>query len=180
LLHHTFPSHSYAILPYFLSRFSVECVVTLLQAFMQLLASYFLFGLNINFFVFLAINFMLAMASTSIGVLMGSAVENPRVAAELMPLMIVPQLLFSGFFIPTQYIPSFLRWAQYLCSLTYATRLSLHYEFGDCETDACADVLAFNSVYELDTVWYWLILLTILAVFRLYAMVILKGKANFN
>jgi hypothetical protein len=94
--------------------------------------------------------------------------------------MIVPQLLFSGFFIPTQYIPSFLRWAQYLCSLTYATRLSLHYEFGDCETDACADVLAFNSVYELDTVWYWLILLTILAVFRMYAMVILKGKANFN
>eukprot|EP00529_Nitzschia_sp_RCC80_P015269 CAMPEP_0113480152 /NCGR_PEP_ID=MMETSP0014_2-20120614/21717_1 /TAXON_ID=2857 /ORGANISM="Nitzschia sp." /LENGTH=710 /DNA_ID=CAMNT_0000373551 /DNA_START=89 /DNA_END=2217 /DNA_ORIENTATION=+ /assembly_acc=CAM_ASM_000159 len=115
-----YSTNHYGILPYFVSRFSVECVVTLLQSCMQLLTSYWLFGLNMGFFVFLTINFILAMASTSMGVMMGSAIEDPSVAAEFMPLLIVPQLLFSGFFIPTEFIPSFLRWAQYLCSLTYA------------------------------------------------------------
>jgi ABC-type multidrug transport system permease subunit len=171
---------SYSVLPYFLARFSVECVVTFLQALMQLLTSYFLMGLNIRFIVYLTINFTLAIASTSIGILIGSAVEDPNVAAELMPVMIVPQLLFSGFFISTDLIPQFLRWAQYLCSLTYAVRLSLHYEFGDCESDACTNLLVRNGVYELDLAWYWLILAAIAAVFRLFGMILLKGKANFN
>lgn len=175
-----YSTNHYSVLPYFLSRFAVECVVTFLQVLMQLLAAYFLMALNLRFIVFLAINFIVAIASTSIGVLIGSAVEDPAVAAELMPLMIVPQLLFSGFFISTDLIPQFLRWAQYLCSLTYAVRLSLFYEFGDCTTDACVSVLERNGVYELDLIWYWLILVAIAAVFRLTGMIILKGKANFN
>ena len=55
---------------------------------------------------------------------------------ELSPLLFVPQLLFAGFFIKTDQIPVFLRWAQYLCSLKYAINLILCIEF-DVGNDSC-------------------------------------------
>jgi len=40
-----------------------------------------------------------------------------------VPVVFVPQLLFSGFFISIDSIPVCVRWARYLCSLTYALSL---------------------------------------------------------
>lgn len=175
-----YSTNHYSVIPYFLSRLSVECAVTFLQALVQLLASFFLMSLRMRFVVFLAINFVLGVASTSIGIVVGSMVEDPNVAAELMPIMIVPQLLFSGFFVSIDLIPQFLRWAQYLCSLTYAIRLSTFYEFGDCPYETCQSLLERNGVFELDTVWYWIILLAITTIFRVAGMIILRGKSNFR
>lgn len=175
-----YSTNHYSILPYFVAKFTLECVTVLVQVVVQLVAAFFLMGFKQSFFSFLALNFMLAIASTSIGIFIGSCVENPAVAAELMPALIVPQLLFSGFFIQVNLIPKFLRWAQYLCSLTYAIRLASLFEFGDnCSTVQCEDLLRNNGVYQLDSYLYWIILLAIAAVFRFTSVVILKNKASF-
>ncbi len=157
----------------------MECVTVLIQVLCQLIAAFFLMGFRMNFFVFLALNFVLAIASTSIGIFVGSCVDDPSVAAELMPALIVPQLLFSGFFIQASLIPEFLRWARYLCSLTYATQLVTLYEFGDCDTVSCQNLLQNNDVYQLESYWYWIILIAIAAIFRLTSMAVLRGKASF-
>ena len=156
----------------------VECITTFYQVLAQLVA-FPLMGFKMNFVLFLLINFILALASTSIGIFVGSLVKDPKVAAELMPALIVPQLLFSGLFISASLIPSFLRWAQYLCSLTYAVRLVLNYEFEDCETQACDALLESNSVDELPSYVYWIILLSIMTICRLTAMLVLRNKASF-
>lgn len=174
-----YSTNHYSVIPYFLAKFTLECAAVLLQVFVQLLVAFFLMGFQMNFFAFLGVNFTLAIASTSIGILIGSAVENPDVAAEMMPALIVPQLLFSGFFIQVSLIPKFLRWAQYLCSLTYATRLVTLYEFGDCDTFSCNSLKTNNAVYEMPQYAYWFILIAIAAGFRLTAMCILRGKASF-
>jgi len=174
-----YSTNHYSILPYFLAKFTLECFTVLITVLMQQVAAFFLYGLQMNFFFFLALNFMLAIASTSIGIFIGSCIEDPNVAAELMPALIVPQLLFSGFFIQVDLIPAFLRWSQYLCSLTYAIRLAALFEFGDCETDSCQDLLLSNGVYQLDSYWYWIILIAIAAVFRITSMIVLKNKASF-
>ena len=111
-----YSTNHYSVIPYFFAKFSLECVTILMQVLIQLIAAFWLMGFKMNFFQFLALNFMLAIASTSIGIFIGSLVEDPSVAAELMPALIVPQLLFSGFFIQVELIPAFLRWAQYLVS----------------------------------------------------------------
>jgi len=174
-----YSTNHYSILPYFLAKFTLECFTVLITVLMQQIAAFFLYGLQMNFFFFLGLNFMLAIASTSIGIFIGSCIEDPNVAAELMPALIVPQLLFSGFFIQVDLIPEFLRWSQYLCSLTYAIRLAALFEFGDCETDSCQDLLLSNGVYQLDSHWYWVILIAIAAVFRITSMTVLKNKASF-
>ena len=132
-----------------------------------------------NFVLFLLVNFALAIASTSIGIFVGSSVKDPNVAAELMPALIVPQLLFSGLFISANLIPVFLRWAQYLCSLTYAMRLVLRYEFEDCDTQTCEVLIDSNKVDELPSYVYWIVLIVIMSLFRFIALLVLKNKAAF-
>lgn len=174
-----YSTNHYSVLPYFLAKFTVESIKALIQVSVQLVIAFYLMGFQMNFFYFLALNFILAIASSSIGVFIGSMVEDPTAAGEFIPALIVPQLLFSGFFIQVDLIPSFLRWAQYLCSLTYAVRLATLYEFGDCETESCVSLLDSNGVRQLEPYWYWIILITIASVFRITSMFLLKSKATF-
>jgi hypothetical protein len=61
----------------------------------------------------------LGCASASCGMALGCAVGDVSQVTELAPVIFVPQLLFAGFFIQTDKIPIFLRWAQYLCGIKY-------------------------------------------------------------
>jgi len=83
-----YSTNHYSVLPYFLAKFTIECFTAFCQVLVQCIASFFLMGFQMNFFLFLALNFMLAIASTSIGIFIGSCVENPAVAAELMPALV--------------------------------------------------------------------------------------------
>lgn len=175
-----YATNHYSVLPYFSAHLCFEVILTLLQTFLQVLSSYYLMNLRISFFLFWSINFVLAFGVTSFGVLLGSVVENPNVAIQLMPALVVPQMLFSGFFISIDLIPSFLRWVQYLCALTYAMRLVLFYELRYCDTESCLETLERNGVLELETIWYWTILLAITVCFRAASMIVLRQKANLQ
>jgi ABC-type multidrug transport system permease subunit len=70
-------------------------------------------GFQANFGVFLMIAYGLAMSSTALAVLLGCAVEDPKLAQEMLPILFVPQMLFAGFFVTPSLIPVWLRWAQY-------------------------------------------------------------------
>jgi ABC-type multidrug transport system permease subunit len=72
-----------------------------------------LIGFQANFGVFLLIGYALAMSSTALAVMLGCAVEDPKLAEEMLPLLFVPQMLFAGFFVTPTLIPVWLRWAQY-------------------------------------------------------------------
>lgn len=118
------------------------------------------------------------MASTALAVTLGCAVEDPKLAQELLPLLFIPQMLFAGFFVAPDLIPSWLRWAQYLCSLTYATRIGLVAEFGDCRTEACIGLLDSTWANPDDTWWYWLVLCMLFFVFRVIALIFLRLQAT--
>lgn len=139
-------------------------------------------GLQSGFFRFLAIEYGLAMSSTAVAVLLGCAVEDPTIATEFLPLLFVPQLLFAGFFVRTDLIPAVLRWAQYLCSLTYGVRLALLAEFGECaklsDENPCRELLTVNQVREDERGLYWGILWSLFLVFRLLGLALLRKKAT--
>ena len=123
------------------------------------------------------------MASTAIAVLLGCAVPDAKMAQELVPLLFVPQLLFSGFFVAISLIPSWLQWVQYSCSLVFAVRLGLLAEFEECAKEDniagenCKKVL-LNANADPDKKWlYWLVLIGLLTVVRFGALIVLKRKA---
>ena len=175
----------YSIAPYFLSHLATEAVQSFVVMLVQALFVYFMIGFQQKFGEFLFITYSLAMTSTAVAVLLGSFFSNPKGANSLFTMVVVPQLYFSGVFIAIQLIPQWIRWAQWLCSLTYASKLSLAYEFQNCAPGEaeinCANVLTQNGVSNDDIWWYWLALACIFLVFRLSAMLVLRQKgADFT
>jgi ABC-type multidrug transport system permease subunit len=146
----------------------------------KLLVTYWLIGFKASFAIFWAAAYGLAMASTALAVLLGCSVEDPKLADELTPLLFVPQMLFAGFFVTPALIPIWLRWARFLCSLTYAVRIALAAEFEGCAQTlpGCQNVLNDAEADPDDTWWNWLVLVVLFAVFRLMALFVLRKKAT--
>eukprot|EP00591_Stephanopyxis_turris_P014818 CAMPEP_0195539598 /NCGR_PEP_ID=MMETSP0794_2-20130614/50136_1 /TAXON_ID=515487 /ORGANISM="Stephanopyxis turris, Strain CCMP 815" /LENGTH=501 /DNA_ID=CAMNT_0040673637 /DNA_START=420 /DNA_END=1922 /DNA_ORIENTATION=- len=147
-----YATNHYSVISYFVSRLMMEALVTLAQICVMTAITVNMISLQSNYFLYNLISFCLAMTSTALAVMLASLVENPKMATELLPLVIVPQMLLAGFFISSDLIPEFIRWTQVLCSLAYAIRLALLSEFGNCESAICTSYLASNDVNK-DYAW---------------------------
>jgi ABC-type multidrug transport system ATPase subunit len=104
-----YSTNHYSVIAYFLARFTMEAVVTALQVLLQLLITYFLIGFQSGFGMLWLTVYALAMSSTALSVLLGCAVEDPKLGQEMLPLLFVPQMLFAGFFVRPELIPVWLR-----------------------------------------------------------------------
>jgi len=176
-----YSTNHYSVVSYFISRLATEFFVTFPQMLVAITIQYNLVGIQMSFGYLYGLLLTLAMGSTALATMLGCSVEDPKMATEFLPILFVPQMLLAGFFVSPHLIPSWLRWAQYLCSLTYAVRLGLAAEFGDCARDgidSCRGVLTSVQVYELEEWVYWLILVSLFVVFRLAALIILRKKAT--
>ena len=145
-----------------------------------MLITYYLIEFQASFALLWIIIYALAMASTALAVLLGCSVEDPKLGQELLPLLFVPQMLFAGFFVTPDLIPVWLRWAQYLCTLTYSVRLVLSAEFKGCAetTPSCETLLDDIGSDPDETYWYWIVLIVLFAVFRVGALMVLRKKAT--
>jgi ABC-type multidrug transport system permease subunit len=137
-----------------------------------------------SFAIYCAACYALAMASTALAVVMGTlAGSSVHLATMLLPLVLMPQMLFIGYFVVPDLIPVWLRWLQYLCPMTYATRIILVEEFYRCSDDpfqnlGCELLLLVVEADPDDVWWYWLMLASQFVLFRLLALVILRHSAN--
>jgi ABC-type multidrug transport system ATPase subunit len=176
-----YSTNHYSVVSYFMSRLTMEAVVTLAQIFVLTITTYFMIDFQLDYLNFFFITYALSMASTAMAVLLGCSVEDPKLASEMLPLLFVPQMLFAGFFVATDLIPSWLRWAQYLCSLTYAVRLVVIEEFSNCSgpgTQNCLDTISRIDANPDEAYWYWLVLIGLFLFFRIFALMVLRKKAS--
>jgi hypothetical protein len=172
---------------YFLAKLLIEVPLTFIQCMVQFVLIYYLMALQGDFMLEFLACYGVAMAANSVAVFLGCCVANVKDVTELAPLLIVPQFLFAGIMVPTDSIPIFLRWAQWLCSFKYGINIILQLEFGSwmdaCNTSAdaadnCHNVLKTNDIV-LDLYWVYVILLiAIFFFFRIFAAVVLTSKAK--
>lgn len=184
-----YSTNHYRVVSYFLSRLTMELFITGVQVFVMTMITYFMIGFQSQYGIFFAAVYSLAMASTALAVVLGCAVEDPKLGQEMLPILFVPQMLFAGFFVTPDLIPAWLRWARYLCTLTYAVRIMLVSEFEDCangevasekpeEARLCYRILENVDADPDETWWNWLVLVSLFAGFRLLALHILRSKAT--
>eukprot|EP00658_Telonema_sp_P-2_P061740 TRINITY_DN5040_c0_g1_i4.p1 TRINITY_DN5040_c0_g1~~TRINITY_DN5040_c0_g1_i4.p1 ORF type:complete len:442 (-),score=108.83 TRINITY_DN5040_c0_g1_i4:312-1637(-) len=119
----------YRAWPYFLSKCMCEVPMALIQTALIFVVTYWLIGFQGEFFFLSLACALLGITAASTSLLVGSVADNVTTAIQATPMLFVPQLLFSGFFISINKIPAFMRWAQYLCSLKYGINLLMIAEF---------------------------------------------------
>jgi ABC-type multidrug transport system ATPase subunit len=105
-----YSTNHYSIGPYFLSKFTAEAFQSFMAMLTQSIISYFMIGFQMNFFMFFFLLFATCMTSTATLVLLGSLFDNSQVAFALSPLVTVPQFYFSGVFIATNLLPTWIRY----------------------------------------------------------------------
>ena len=66
-----YSTNHYGVLPYFLSRLTMELFITAAQIFVQVVITYFMVGFQGSFGMFYLTTYTLAMASTALAVLLG-------------------------------------------------------------------------------------------------------------
>lgn len=179
-----YSTNHYSVVSYFMSRLTMEAFITALQVLVMCLLTYFMIGFQMSFEIYFGTTYVLAMGSTALAVLLGASLENPAMAQEMLPILFVPQMLFAGFFVVPELIPSWLRWARYLCTLTYALRISLVAEFEDCDpsnpeaNDNCNSLLDTVDADPDQTWWNWIVLFALFGAFRVIALLVLRKKAT--
>jgi len=116
-------SGTYDVLPYYLSKILLEVPLVFVQSLLTLSLCYITMELQGNFGYLLGIVVLLSTCSVSVALAIGCMVRFPRETGAVGPLVFVPQMLFSGVFVPVGLIPRYLRWGQYLCFLQYAIKV---------------------------------------------------------
>mmetsp|Transcript_105347 Transcript_105347/g.187284 ORF Transcript_105347/g.187284 Transcript_105347/m.187284 type:complete len:662 (-) Transcript_105347:55-2040(-) len=197
-----YAAQQYGVVPYFISKTLVEMPVVLMSQVVTFLISYWLMGLHGNWLYLVLISWALGLASSSISLLVGCGVASAQKAIQLAPLALIPQMLFSGLFLPVSKIPPSLRWVRFLCPLKYAINVMTIAEFEyvhqsvqdclashsthDCEMMIPGDFLRDQLVQNQSIDWdgwgsYLAALLGLLVAFRVLATILLwrKGKYVF-
>eukprot|EP00756_Hemistasia_phaeocysticola_P040249 Hpha_TRINITY_DN16853_c3_g2::TRINITY_DN16853_c3_g2_i1::g.150483::m.150483 len=176
---------TYGVFPYVLSKLLIEIPLLLVGISIGLGLQFALVGLQGDFHVLFLWLFLFSMAASAVSFLLGAAASNSEVAINLLPLMLVPQILFSGFLASTTSMPVWIRWVQWTCAMKYAMNLILLEEFDS--TNVPASRVAYTSaVLERTDVngttdnrlFYAFVLLGLGIILRLATVKILRKRAR--
>lgn len=173
---------TYSIGSYVLVKLLVELFDTFVSLMIQCLMIYYIVELKMNVFAFFGISMLTSLSATSLASFLGSSVKDTQFALALFPMVILPQFYFSGVLVPLSFIPSWLRWMQYLCSLRYALALCLIYEFEECdefEKPFCDALLERQQIEKDKEGVYWAIFLTIIVGFKFMSTLFIRSKAQY-
>jgi len=146
--------------------------------------AYNLVGFQGDFGTLCLINYMVAMCGGAMGVFIGALAKGSRqVATQMAPIIIVPNMTFSGFFVAPENIPVFLRWIRWLAVLSYSLRVMVIIEFENCsenpiELAQCELMMEQVDADPEDKWWYWLGVLGLFIGFRVGALFILARHAS--
>ena len=113
----------YTLPAYFLSKTLVELPFLILYPIIQSSLAYWLvFGVEgtvSKFAVFSVICIMLANVGQALGIFAASAFNDLNIATVILPLTLLPAMIFSGLFINTASIPSYYVWLKWISPMKY-------------------------------------------------------------
>jgi ABC-type multidrug transport system ATPase subunit len=175
---------TYSPVTYSLGKILVEIPTVFLQALLQMVIMYNLIGFQGDFIALVGASFATGITTSSSAALLGCLVTDPKQANEMAPLIMVPQILFAGFFIRTNQIPIWLRWSQYLCSLKYGINIFLINEFASyrqsCSDGAAGNCENIKKINDVEPSQWWVYVIILFALFtaqRMMAMFVLTKRA---
>ena len=82
---------------YLLSKFRVQLILIVIQCVLLAGVTRGMLTLRINVFALTAVLLAVALAGTAVGLMVSSWVSSPDQAVAMVPLVVIPQILFSDF-----------------------------------------------------------------------------------
>jgi ABC-type multidrug transport system permease subunit len=134
-------NNMYKVGPYFWAKITSELPFSIFMPSTFGCIVYFTVGLNPtagHFFVFLLTLILIYNASSGYSLIISASFANKQVAVTLTPVLIIPFMLFAGFFVASSSIPYFLREFEYLSIFKYGYQALMRNEFNNNSRFPCA------------------------------------------
>lgn len=134
-------NNMYKVGPYFWAKITSEMPFSIMMPSVFGCITYFTVGLNPsagNFFVFLLTLILIYNAASGYSLIISAIFSNKQVAVTLTPVLIVPFMLFAGFFVASSSIPVWLREFAYLSIYKYGYQALMRNEFINNPRYSCA------------------------------------------
>jgi ATP-binding cassette subfamily G (WHITE) protein 1 len=130
----------YSLPPYYLTKVVVEFPILILGPVLMICICYFMIGFQSSFekFVILTLAGVLtALCGTGLGVLSGAAFPNMGIGLAVLPMILLPLMLFSGLYVNAGSIPAWLAWIKYISPTFYGFNAAAKNEFTGLEIAQC-------------------------------------------
>ena len=115
-------NNMYNVSPYFWAKIISELPFAILTPVVFGIIVYFSVGLNPgvdNFFMFMLALVLIYNASSGYSLIISASFSDKQLAVTLTPVLIIPFMLFAGFFVSSSSIPYFLKEFEYLSIFKY-------------------------------------------------------------
>jgi len=169
-------SGTYTVLPYYFSKMAVEVPLVFVQSLLTLSLCYVVMSLNGDFFAMLWTMVLLSLCSVAVALAIGCSVRQPKETGAIGPLIFVPQMLFSGVFIPVSHMPYYLRWMQYGSFLQYAIKVLGIVEFKNVPHRMM--LLDSQDIDENSIMLYIGLLVLLVLLFSLFGIEMLRRRSK--
>eukprot|EP01061_Rhynchopus_euleeides_P003369 TRINITY_DN12629_c0_g1_i1.p1 TRINITY_DN12629_c0_g1~~TRINITY_DN12629_c0_g1_i1.p1 ORF type:complete len:481 (+),score=227.87 TRINITY_DN12629_c0_g1_i1:125-1444(+) len=178
-----YTSGTYTTTVYLIAKSLLDVPAAVVQQLLALVVFYFMTGLNGNFLFLLMSGSLVAVVSASLALMIGASTTNAETAVNMLPVIYVPQILFSGFFVSSSQIPVWLRWAQWACPMKYGINLATVIEFtADAVPDnrsSDVDYLVERSEINRDHWYFYLsVMIGMFFVLRVMVCIVLSSRAK--
>ena len=174
---------------YYWSKIFTEVPTSIIFPLISTAITYFAIGFNISdpyrFFIHILALVLTYNAFAGIGFILGTSVSNKMVISVLTPMLVVPMMLFAGFFVSQDSIPKWLLPFRETSIFKYAYQALFLNEFEGLELgcmsakdpkEFCDPIGEYNSPQSL---WLSILLLLIIGVVTNgVAFFILRAKAR--
>jgi len=140
-------NHMYRTTSFFVSKIISEFPFQIFSVTLFAVITYWMMGFQRTFVHFITFWFILILVDQvgeSFALLLGIAASNGAVAVSLVPIAIVPFMIFSGYLLNTDKVPPYFIWIEYMSFFKYAFRALCINEFKHI-TFKCKDSELING-----------------------------------
>lgn len=127
-------NNMYKTSPYFWAKIISELPFSIMTPTIFGCIVYYAIGYNPdidNFLMFLLILILIYNASSGYSLIISASFSDKQLAVTLTPVLIIPFMLFAGFFVSSDNIPVFLKEFEYLSIFKYGYEALMHNQFDE-------------------------------------------------
>ncbi|KAJ8673198.1 hypothetical protein QAD02_004460 [Eretmocerus hayati] len=158
-------NHWYTLTAYYFARTMTDIPFQIVYTIAYVMIVYFMSGQPMEigrFFMFLNICILTSLVAQSIGLLIGAAMDI-ETGVFIGPVLSVPAVLFSGFFVNFNALPPYLSWLTYVSYMRYSFEGAMISIYGqnrqrlECSEDFCVyrSPKKFLMDMSMDKAVYW-------------------------
>lgn len=127
-------NNMYKTSPYFWAKIISELPFSIMTPTIFGIIVYYAIGYNpaaSNFFTFLGILILIYNASSGYSLIISASFSDKQLAVTLTPVLIIPFMLFAGFFVASDNIPWYLKEFEFLSIFKYGYQALMHNQFDE-------------------------------------------------